>query len=74
MDYACVYTGQEHERELIIDELLPLILKQLAEGEATALLKAFYARLSQDRLQQIKNQFKGFMRSIGSILSDQAKN
>lgn len=72
IDYGCVYTGTDHlNRTAVIDELLPIILGQLAEGQATSLLRAFYEQLSRERLKTLKNQFAGLIKTIGNIVTDE---
>ncbi len=71
VDYVCVYTGDEaKDDDAVVDELVPMLLKHLEEGQATAVLKAFYDKLSAERVQKLKGQFAGLIRSIGSIITD----
>jgi predicted GTPase len=70
--YACVYTGSDHlDQTAVVDEVLPIILGELAEGQAASLLRAFYKQLSRERLQTLKNQFKGLVKTIGNIITDE---
>ncbi len=69
--YACVYTGDEHSDDAsVADELVPLLIDHLDHGHATAILKAFYKRLSAERLARLKQQTTGLVKQVVRHLLD----
>ncbi|QDT12335.1 dynamin family protein [Planctomycetes bacterium K23_9] len=63
--YACVYTGEVHDSDTsVADELVPELLKYLDHGHSAAILKAFYQRLSQERIKQLTQQIIGLLRTL----------
>jgi uncharacterized protein len=66
-DVACVYVGQEHPVGTnVADELVPLLLAHLGDGQSAAVLKAFYKRLSEQRFQQLRQQAVGLVKQVFS--------
>ncbi len=68
-DYACVYTGELESTDTSVgDELIPLLIAHLGQGHASAVLKAFYARLSQQRYARLSKQVRGLLKNVGRKL------
>lgn len=64
--YACVYTGETHAPDAsVADEVVPLLVENLGEGNSAAVLKAFYQQLSRQRFQQLSQQLTGLLKSVG---------
>ena len=56
-DYACVYTGEEHDDDSsVADQLVPLLVDHLDHGRSAAVLKAFYSQLNKQRIQRLIGQ------------------
>ncbi|MCA9159619.1 MAG: hypothetical protein KDA72_14885, partial [Planctomycetales bacterium] len=67
--YACVYTGELASSDTSVgDELIPLLISHLDQGHASAVLKAFYAQLSQQRFQKLSKQLHGLLKNVGRQL------
>lgn len=67
--YACVYTGELASSDTSVgDELIPLLISHLDQGHASAVLKAFYAQLSQQRFQKLSKQLHGLLKNVGRKL------
>ncbi|MFG0261481.1 MAG: GTPase family protein [Novipirellula sp. JB048] len=55
--YACVYTGETHPRDpTALDEVVAQMVAHLDQGHGAAILKAFYEKVSRDRLTNLKKQ------------------
>lgn len=67
--YACVYTGEMESTDTSVgDELIPLLIAHLDQGHASAVLKAFYAQLSQQRFKKLSKQVRGLLKNVGRKL------
>ncbi len=65
--YACVYVGDGHAVDSsVIDEVVPQLVAHLQQGQAAALLKAFYKQLSRQRLATLTRQLLGLAKSAGA--------
>jgi len=64
--YACVYTGETHEPDQsVAEELVPRLIEHLDQGHSTAVLKAFYKQLGEERFKKLANQVIGMVKSLG---------
>lgn len=67
VDYACVYTGDARPADQsVAEQLLPQLVKCLDQGHATALLKAFYRQLGQQRWKKLVGQASDLVKSIST--------
>ncbi len=65
VDVTCVYTGDNNPADTsVADEVVPLLMTQLAHGHSAAVLKAFYRGLSRRRYEQLTQQLTGLVRSL----------
>jgi len=63
--YACVYTGDANPADSSVgDEVVPQLVEHMKHGQAAAILKAFYERLSQQRFEQLARQAMGLLKSV----------
>jgi uncharacterized protein len=64
--YACVYTGTDFPEDTsVADEVVPQLVEHLSHGHSAAILKAFYQRLSRQRMIQLSRQFVGLLKTVG---------
>ncbi len=67
--YACVTTGELASTDTGVgDELIPLLIEHLDQGHASAVLKAFYTQLSQQRFSRLSKQVRGLLKNVGRKL------
>lgn len=70
---VCVYSGDQHPSDTgVADSLVPALIENLDQGHAAAILKAFYTQLSRKRIEQLKSQFAGLLKTVGRTVLDSA--
>ncbi|WP_417731610.1 GTPase family protein [Rosistilla oblonga] len=69
----CVYAGDQHPNKSgVADNLVPALIANLDQAHAAAILKAFYKQLSRNRIEQLRGQFTGLLKTVGRTLFDSA--
>ena len=71
IEYACVNAAASQIQAgdtSVNDELVPLLVKHLDSGKATAVLRAFYTRLNKDRWSKLPQQMLNLFQSVGNLL------
>ncbi len=63
--YACVYTGDTHRSDpTSLDDVVSEMVAHLDQGHGAAILKAFYQKLSRDRLSNLKKQVLKLIKTV----------
>ncbi len=70
--YACVHVGESHAVDTsVVDEVVPQLVAHLKQGQAAAMLKAFYKQLSRQRLATLSRQLLGLAKTASTnVLGD----
>jgi predicted GTPase len=67
-DYACVHTDSDSaDATSVADEVVPVLLEHIPHGKSAAVLKAFYRKLGQQRLQQLTRQVIGLAKAAANL-------
>ncbi len=66
--FACVHTGGDStDPSSVADEVVPVLLEHMPHGKSAAVLKAFYRKLGQKRLQQLTKQVIGLVKAAANL-------
>lgn len=65
---ACVHTASDSsDPSSVSDEVVPLLVEHMPHSKSAAVLKSFYSRLGQNRLQQLVKQVIGLSKSAAKL-------